>query len=207
MNDQLEPAQRKRFLSTISREGERLRELVDDILDLQRFRAGFVGNQVEGVDISLLLHEVANLFNETSKEHSVEVECAPEVGLMLGDSSKIHRALKNLVANAIKYSPDGGVIRLSASLINDNRSVRISVEDSGLGVPEEAREHLFDRFFRVCQPEVKNLSGAGIGLTLVREIARMHGGSIWFDSVHGQGSTFNLDLPVDGMQSSEEALQ
>ena len=76
-----------------------------------------------------------------------------------------------------------------------------------LGVPEEAREHLFDRFFRVCQPEVKNLSGAGIGLTLVREIARMHGGSIWFDSVHGKGSTFNLDLPVDGMQSSEEALQ
>lgn len=198
MADNLDPEKRQQFLKTTYREGERLRELVDDILDLQRFRAGFIGNQMRSVDVSLLLHEVASLFNETVKDHSVEVSCTQDLGLIIGDNRKILRALKNLVTNAVKYSPDGGLINLSAGLINNGESVRISVQDFGLGVPDEAREHLFDRFFRVCPPEVKNLSGAGIGLALVHEIAKMHGGAIWFDSVHGQGSTFNLELPVAG---------
>lgn len=191
--------QRQHFLKTTYREGERLRELIDDILDLQRMRAGFVGNQVDRVDISLLLQEVASLFNETSQDHSIALDCSPDIGLLVGDGGKILRALKNLVTNAIKYSPDGCEIRISARRIEPDRMVRISVQDAGLGIPEDAREHLFDRFFRVCQPEVKNLSGAGIGLSLVREIAKMHGGSIWFDSVPGEGSTFNLDLPIDGV--------
>jgi PAS domain S-box-containing protein len=198
LSDNVEAEQRQQFLKTIYREGERLRELVDDLLDLQRLRAGFSGNQLGGVDISLLLYEVASLFNETARQHSIEVLCAPDLGLIIADSNKIHRALKNLLTNAIKFSPAGGKVNLSAVLIEDGKMVRIAVQDFGLGVPDAVREKLFDRFFRVCQPEVKNLSGAGIGLSLVREIARMHGGSIWFDSVHGQGSTFNLDLPVAG---------
>ena len=107
----------------------------------------------------------------------------------------------------MKYSPDGGVIKLSAIFIDNGKSVRIAVQDFGLGVPDEAREHLFDRFFQVCHPEVKNLSGAGIGLSLVSEIAKMHGGTIWFDSVHGQGSTFYLELPVAGTLLPEGAGQ
>ena len=208
MSDSLEPEKRQQFIKTIYREGERLRELVDDILDLQRFRAGFIVNQMRDVDISLLLHEIASLFNDTVKDHSIEVTCAQDIGLITGDNRKIHRALKNLVTNAIKYSPNGGVIKLSAVLIDNGKALRIAVQDFGLGVPDEAREHLFDRFFRVCPPEVKNLSGAGIGLSLVHEIAKMHNGSIWYDSVHGEGSTFNLVLPVTGdTLPLEELLQ
>lgn len=202
MGDNVEEEQRQQFLKTTYREGERLRELVDDILDLQRFRAGFFDNQMRGVDVSMLLHEVANLFNETVREHSIEVVCAPDIGLITGDNRKLHRALKNLMTNAVKYSPDGGVIKLSAIFIDNGQSIRIAVQDFGLGVPAEAREHLFDRFFQVCHPEVKNLSGAGIGLSLVSEIAKMHGGSIWFDSVQDQGSTFYLELPVAGDSGS-----
>ncbi len=198
LDNSLEPEQRQKFLKTTYREGERLRELVDDILDLQRFRAGFASNQMRDVDVVLLLHEVASLFNETAREHTIEVACAPALGMLTGDNRKIHRALKNLMTNAVKYSPDGGLIKLSAGLIDNGGSIRISVQDFGLGVPDDAREHLFDKFFRVCPPELKNLSGAGIGLSLVSEIAKMHGGSVWFDSVHGQGSTFNLELPVAG---------
>ena len=204
LNGDIPVEQQQQFLRTTYREGERLRELIDDLLDLQRIRAGFSGKQMGGVDISMLLYEVAGLFNETAREHSIEVTCTPDLALIVGASNKIHRALKNLLTNAIKFSPDGGEIKLSATLIDAGQMVRISVQDFGLGVPADVRERLFDRFFRVCQPEVKNLSGAGIGLTLVREIAKMHGGSIWFDSVHGQGSTFNLDLPVAGVSLSQD---
>jgi PAS domain S-box-containing protein len=196
--DDVGAQQRQNFLKTIYREGERLRDLIDDLLDLQRLRAGFLSKQMEGIDLSLLLYEVSSLFNETAKDHSIKVDCAADVGLIVCDSNKILRALKNLVTNAIKFSPNGGEVRISADLFAEGNMVRISVQDFGLGVPDEIREKLFDRFFRVCQPEVKNLSGAGIGLSLVREIAKMHGGTIWFDSLHGQGSTFNLDLPVAG---------
>ena len=198
LNAKVKPEQRQQFLKTIYREGERLRELVDDLLDLQRLRAGFLSRQMGEVDLSLLLHEVASLFKETAKEHSIEVACAPDLPLVVCDNNKMLRALKNLLTNAIKFSPDGGLVKIAAVLIDEGKTARISVQDFGLGVPDEVREKLFDRFFRVCQPEVKNLSGAGIGLSLVREIAKMHGGTIWFDSVHGQGSTFNLDLPVAG---------
>ncbi len=196
LNGDVDVDQRKQFHQTIYREGERLRDLIDDLLDLQRMRAGFLSRQMGEVDVSSLLYEVACLFNQTAKEHSIEVVCESDLGLILCDSNKILRALKNLLTNAIKFSPAGGKIKVTAVLIDNGNTARISVQDFGLGVPEQAREKLFDRFFRACQPEVKDLSGAGIGLSLVREIARMHGGTIWFDSVHGEGSTFNLDLPV-----------
>ena len=102
------------------------------------------------------------------------------------------------MSNAIKYSPGGGPVTLSAEISDNGKTVSISVSDKGLGIPEEAHDQLFDRFFRVYHPEIKNIGGTGLGLALVKEIAKLHDGSIRVESTSGNGSTFILELPVSG---------
>jgi PAS domain S-box-containing protein len=198
LSNQFEYDQERHFLKLSYQEGERLRDLIDDLLDLQRLRAGFLNEVMEPVDVGLLLYEVASLFVVPDSSHPVRVSCADGLPKLNGDSRKLHRALKNLLANAIKYSPDGGEIGLRADLLADGSAVRIAVEDHGLGIPEEARDQVFDRFFRVYHPQVKNIRGTGLGLALVKEIVRVHSGRIWFESTLGKGSTFFLELPVPG---------
>jgi len=198
LSGQFDHEREQHFLRLSYKEGERLRDLVDDLLDLQRLRAGFVGEAMEPVDVALLLYEVAGLFSVTESRYSLRVECEEGLPRPVGDARKLLRALKNLLSNAIKYSPDGGEICLRAGLSSDGTKMLVSVEDHGLGVPEEARGQLFDRFFRVYHPKVKNIGGTGLGLALVKEIARVHGGRVWFDSVLGQGSTFTIELPLAG---------
>jgi len=198
LTGQFDHEREQHFLRLSYKEGERLRELIDDLLDLQRLRAGFVGEVMEPVDLGLLLYEVAGLFSVTDSQHTLRVECDEGLPRPVGDARKLLRALKNLLSNAIKYSPAGGEICLRAGLADDGSTLQVSVEDHGLGVPEEARDHLFDRFFRVYHPQVKKIGGTGLGLALVKEIARVHGGRVWFDSVLGQGSTFTIELPLAG---------
>jgi len=200
LSGDFERERERHFLRLSYQEGERLRELIDDLLDLQRLRAGFVGEAMEPVDLPLLMYEVAGLCCTSDSLHAVRVECADDLPKPIGDAGKLLRALKNLFANAIKYSPEGGEICLRAEPSADRNLVRVAVADQGLGIPEEALSQLFDRFFRVYHPQVKNIRGTGLGLALVKEIARVHGGRVWCDSTLGEGSTFTIELPVQGPQ-------
>jgi|GEM_PF-6958859 len=199
LSNQFDHEKERHFLRLCYQEGERLRDLIDDLLDLQRLRAGFSSEITEPIDVALLLYEVASLFVASASSHPIKIVCPDGLPKLIGDAGKLHRALKNLLANAIKYSPAGGEICLSASLLAKGSLMQLAVADQGLGIPDEARDQVFDRFFRVYHPQVKNIRGTGLGLALVKEIARVHGGRVWFETALDQGSTFMLELPVEGL--------
>ncbi len=198
MTEEVDKEKASQFLRLSYQEGERLRELIDDLLDLQRLRAGFIGNRFAPLHVRSLLQEIAGIFAETAKNFDISVSCPDDIPEIIADEQKIHRALKNLMSNAIKYSPDGGPISLSAKLVKDRTTVSIAVSDRGLGIPIEAQDQLFDRFFRVYHPEIKNIDGTGLGLALVREIVKIHDGEVRVKSAPGKGSVFYFDLPIAG---------
>lgn len=197
LQEDIDPEKTNQFLQLSYREGERLRELIDDLLDLQRLRAGFVGNCYETVHVKALLQEIAALFSDVSRNHEIKVFCSNDIPDIVADGQKIHRALKNLLTNAIKYSPEGGLVILSAQREEDDM-VAIGVEDQGIGIPSDAQDQLFERFYRVYHPEVRNIGGAGLGLALVKEIVSIHNGNVRVVSTPGKGSTFYIDLPISG---------
>ena len=198
LQENLEPDKIKQFLELSYQEGERLRELIDDLLDLQRLRAGFVGNQYNPLRIRSLLQEIAGIFADVTQEHDITIHCPDNLPDIVADEQKIHRVLKNLMSNAVKYSPGGGPISLTAKLLKKKKKVSIAISDRGLGIPAEALDQLFDRFFRVYHPEIKNIGGTGLGLALVKEIVKIHEGDVRVESAPGKGSTFFVDLPIDG---------
>ncbi len=202
LQEDIDAEKSKQFLRLSYQEGERLRELIDDLLDLQRLRAGFSGNQFTMVNIEAMLKEIANIFVEVTKEHDITVSCPEGFPEIYADEQKIHRALKNLMSNAVKYSPGGGPVSLSAKLIKKENMIAISIQDLGLGIPKEAQSELFDRFFRVYHPEIKNIGGTGLGLALVKEIINLHEGHIHVKSAPGKGSTFTIELPISGPQET-----
>jgi PAS domain S-box-containing protein len=202
LQEDIDAEKSKQFLRLSYQEGERLRELIDDLLDLQRLRAGFSGNQFTMVNIKAMLQEIASIFADMTEEHEITISCPDGCPEIFADEQKIHRALKNLMTNAVKYSPGGGPVSLSAKLLKKKKMVAISIQDQGLGIPKEAQSELFDRFFRVYHPELKNIGGTGLGLALVKEIINLHEGHIHVKSAPGKGSTFTIELPISGLQET-----
>jgi len=198
LNEKVEEEKVSTFLKLSYQEGERLRELIDDLLDLQRLRAGFTGNKFERIEIRAMLQEIADIFTDMTTEHQIVIACPSDLPRVVVDEQKLHRLLKNLMSNAVKYSPGGGKITLTARLKRGGRQVTIAVADQGLGIPREAQGALFDRFFRVYHPEIKNIGGTGLGLALVKEIVNLHEGTVSVKSAPGKGSTFTIELPVAG---------
>jgi signal transduction histidine kinase len=111
-----------------------------------------------------------------------------------GDAKKVDEILINLIDNAIKYSPDGGEVRVS--MVRDGDFVEVSVEDSGIGIAPEDAARLFQKFHRVSTPETRDIGGTGLGLYIVKNLVEAHGGRIWLQSAPGVGTTFTFTLPV-----------
>lgn len=111
-----------------------------------------------------------------------------------GDERRLSSAISNLVSNAIKYSPDGGPVKIS--IRRKKRSVTLTVQDKGLGIPEDALPHIFQRFYRVRTPATRRIEGSGLGLAIVKAIVEKHGGEVFVRSVEGKGSTFGFTLPL-----------
>src|SRR5436305_299934 len=118
----------------------------------------------------------------------------PKLPVIRGDRDKITLALHNLMGNALKYTPDGGKVTLEVEV--DGKNVSISVTDTGIGISPDDAERIFERFYRAKDPRVAKITGTGLGLTLAREVVRMHGGDITVESQIDQGSTFTMPLPV-----------
>jgi len=180
------------LVSLIVKQSERLKNLIDNLLTLQRMEAGFALEETAPVILPDLLHQVARGFHTPLVRQEIEVDCSPDLPPIFGDSAKIQHALANLLGNAIKYSPSGSRIVLGARGEGDH--VLLWVRDEGPGIPVDEQEKIFDRFYRV---EGRNHPlGTGLGLAIVKEIAEAHGGRVWVGSSAGRGSTFFLSLPL-----------
>jgi PAS domain S-box-containing protein len=196
------PALIEEMLSSITEESDRLARLVDDLLDASRLQAGRLPfRDIEDVDLRLIARRVIERYTpqaptaDPARQHRLVLNFTPadDFPTVRGDPQRLEQVLDNLVSNAIKYSPRGGVVEIKgeASAVE----VVISVRDEGIGIPLEEQERIFTRFHRVESPETRAVAGTGLGLYLTRAIIQAHGGRCWVDSIPGQGATFYVALP------------
>jgi signal transduction histidine kinase len=185
--------QQHEFLATIDRATDRLSELIDNLLLLQRVDAGGLPIHLEPVDLAELVKEVLADLAPRATGREITATLDPALPPVHGDSLRLRQVLLNLLDNALKYSPDGGVVRLHVSATGDG--VLVSVRDEGLGIPPEQLEQIFERFHRVDSDRTRTIRGTGLGLAICNAIVQAHGGRIWAESAgEGRGSAFYVTL-------------
>ncbi|MFD0589664.1 ATP-binding protein [Paenibacillus sp. GCM10027627] len=194
LHRELKPERQRKYVSTIHQEASRLTQLVNDFLDLQRMESGKQFYEFKPVDMYSLIGEVAELQQAATAKHTIVWDGPKEGSKVYGDRDKLLQALVNLIGNAVKYSPGGGSIQLSASE-TDGR-MRIGIRDEGLGIPPQALPHLFSKFYRVDNTDRREIGGTGLGLAIVKEIVQQHQGEISVESELGEGSVFSIELPL-----------
>lgn len=190
----------RRFLETIERNSARLVGLVGDLLDLSRLEAGRVELEPQPLDTPTLIRgalaAVSNLFEARGTVLRVDVpESVPPI---LGDRRRVEQILTNLLANAAKYTPSGGLVEVAASSVNGH--VCVSVADNGPGVPESERDIVFDKFYRGRDAQRRGEAGSGLGLAIVKSLVDLHGGSVRVEESLPRGARFVVELP----RASEE---
>ncbi len=180
-------------LQVIEEEADRLTELIENLLDASRAQAGrFKLTPVE-LDIDELVVKVTKKYQAQSKGHKIIADVAPNMPLVLADEARVTQVLSNLIANAIKYSPEGGEIRIAGEA--QPHEVVIHVSDHGMGIAKEDQARLFNSFYRADVATRRGIAGTGLGLYLSRVIVESHGGRIWVESDGVHGSTFSFTLP------------
>ncbi|MDX1688251.1 MAG: GAF domain-containing protein [Candidatus Promineifilaceae bacterium] len=188
-----------RYLEVIKNNADRLKALVNDLLDISRIETGKTQLKLQPVDISQLVSDVVNDHMQGRIQHEkidikVMTSIAPSLPLANADPDKVTRILTNLVDNALNYTPAGGEVEIEAQANGDY--VSISVRDTGIGISEENQAKVFDRFYRVEESEVQDIPGTGLGLSIVSSLVEMHGGEMSLTSRLGEGSTFTFSLPL-----------
>ena len=183
-----------RIAHTIEEECDRLYRLITDLLDISRIQAGRVAMSIGPVDLADLAETLAERSRTRSPAHDFRTDFPPDFPIIQGDREKLRQALDNLLDNAIKYSPAGGVIVLAGRV--EPKHVVVSVRDEGIGIPHEERQRVFERFHRVDTRLSRSTQGVGLGLYITKTIVDAHGGQIWVESPgSGGGSTFLIRLP------------
>ena len=183
-------------LDTVHRQTLNLNRLVDDLRLLAESESRDLRLAPEPVLLAAIVNRVSDSFRPRTDAASIELAVSVEDNLPLVnvDRLRIEQALTNLINNAVEYTPSGGSIAISAE--NLGEAVRVSVADTGPGIPEDALPRVFDRFYRADPSRLRETGGSGLGLAIARQLVEAHGGSIWAESVESSGSRFGFDLPV-----------
>jgi PAS domain S-box-containing protein len=190
---QWDPAQVQNGLSVIEEEADRLTDLIENLLSATKLQAEGMQVRYEDVALDQIAAAVVERFRTQTNRHSFVLEFEADFPNVPGDSVRLRQVIENLVSNAVKYSPNGGTIRVAGSYTDDE--VRIAVQDEGVGLPQDEWERVFERFYRVDAALTRKTQGTGLGLYLARAVVESHGGQIKVHSVPGQGSTFYFELP------------
>ena len=188
-----DPQNNERFLSVIRRNAERMHSLIDDILELSAIESGTVTVEKASVRLHPLVAEVMTSVAARAEAGRLTLrnEVGPEV-LVLADPRRLEQMLTNLIDNAVKFSREGGTVTVRHEFGGRDR---ISVGDTGEGIPPEHIRRIFERFYRVDRARSRAMGGTGLGLAIVKHLARAHGGEVTVRSTLGEGSTFIIELP------------
>jgi two-component system, OmpR family, sensor histidine kinase VicK len=188
----------RNYVDIIRRSSFRLSNLVENLIDANKILSGDFKLRMEVVSVEDILAVVLDRLNlqAAEKGFALEVQVAEELPPVYADRSRIAQVVANIAGNSIKFA-EQGVVRIRAGFMpRDEGRIIISVEDTGIGIPKEDLGKIFDLFYRVEKDKVYVEEGAGLGLSISREIVRAHGGTLWVESMEGKGSAFHFALPV-----------
>lgn len=201
--DRIVENERRQMVRDIQRQAYVLRELIEDILELSRFDAKRAMPQKELFDLSDHCREALAALrpNIDEKRLRIDVTRLEDNVFVMGDPAQLMRAFRNLISNAIKYTPESGSI--TVMLAAEGGDITLKVQDNGIGIPHDEQVYVFDRFFR-AESASRMASGTGLGLSITREIVDLHGGRVGLHSEPGQGSTFTIILPAPDPYASQD---
>ncbi|MBU6147477.1 MAG: two-component sensor histidine kinase [Actinomycetales bacterium] len=184
----------RRFTGRIQAETSRLTVLVNDLVDLTRIQAAEVELSTEPVSVALLLREALDTVRAQTEARGIACHLHAQPDLFIpGDEGQLVAALRNLLVNAVAYSPEGTAISLRAT--ERDGVVELAVSDEGIGIPEAEQDRVFERFYRVDSARSRATGGTGLGLAIVKHVCHNHGGEVTLRSSPGRGSTFTMRLP------------
>jgi len=189
-----DPGQARRFVEIINSHSARMTNLVNDLLALSELESGGIALQLRPISLDGTFRTVQKLLESKAHHKGITISLASgtEQQRVIADQSKLEQVLINLVDNAIKYTPPNGSIAISA--LDAGNLLKISVTDTGIGIPPKDLPRIFERFYRVDEARSRELGGTGLGLAIVKHIVQLHGGSISVESTPGKGSTFSFTL-------------
>lgn len=193
------------FFDIIINEADRMTHIVQDLLTLSRLDAGSTELALSRFPFGEAIESVtrANAINAKQRGHELVYTPPESLPLIVGDRSRLEQVMMNIIGNAIKYTPDGGHIRITAGSTED--SVWMEVWDDGIGIPEKDRDRIFERFYRVDKARSRESGGTGLGLSIAREIMQRHHGALTLMPHEGSGTTIRLTLPIAQERSSMKA--
>jgi signal transduction histidine kinase len=187
------------LLQIIWANAQRVKSLLMDLDDVPRIMAGQLQLRPEAISLAEVVSEVINTMGGQidAKGQALTVEVPADLPAIRADRTRLVQVVMNLLSNAHKYTPAGGTIRVWAEqTIEEPRFVHMAVQDNGLGIAPEDQDQIFSEFFRSADEEVRAAPGVGLGLNITRQLVKLQGGRIWFESTFRQGTTFHLTLPV-----------
>ncbi len=208
--------EQKEYVATVLSKADQLLQLITGILDASLMESGSLRLESKPLVLGELIDSVAATFYPQAQKRGISIHVAPvAVPRAMGDGRKIQQVLWNLVANAVKFTPDGGEVSIECGVgpmsPNDESGrfgtpgvdsriatwgLRVAIRDSGIGISPEKQAHIFEPFFQVDSSSTREYGGTGLGLTLAKSYVEAHGGHIWVDSALGDGSVFQLSLPA-----------
>ncbi|HEY3070191.1 MAG TPA: PAS domain S-box protein [Gaiellaceae bacterium] len=192
--------EQRQFLGVVERNAHRLLALVGDLLFLAQVEAGKLSLEIGAVDIGAVAAECVETARPLADEKGVTLTLAAgPLGLLAGDRARLSQLLDNLVSNGIKFTPSGGRVDVRIRGVRGNAVVE--VRDTGMGIPADEQEHLFERFYRTSRATEQAIPGTGLGLAISKAIIHAHGGRITLASEDGKGTTFSVSLPIRQIQA------
>jgi len=211
-----DPAASSKFLDIILKQSNRLNLIIEDLLELSKIESGRVSLKKEPLELRSVVERTLSMIKPIAEKnhHRLVTAIDPSLPPLAGDEDRLVQVLTNLLDNAVKYTPAGGTITVGAkpapSVGNAEqpaKAVDLSVADTGIGIPEQDRPRVFERFYRVDKARSRELGGTGLGLAIVKHIVEGHGGHVWVEANHPQGSRFVVRLPLAAGCDSAQSME